>query len=48
MSYAKEFGIYFIDFKVDEYHEYQGEKRQNGIDFKRGVCFGNVGMMYNY
>ena len=27
MLYATEFGIYFVDFKVDKYHEYWGERK---------------------
>lgn len=31
MLYAKEFSIYFMDFKVDKYHEYQGKKRNRMV-----------------
>lgn len=27
MLYAKEFGLYFMDFKVDKYHEYWGKRK---------------------
>ena len=79
MLYAKDFGISFTYFKVDEYHKYffnyfivvqlqlsafsphhspapqpnlsrilWKKVKHNGIDFKRGICFNNVGIIYNF